>query len=335
MSHHHPIHFTLAQLGEPSEGNTLPLPHATLNFNRVTMRLRRSSLGPTSFLVTLIPFTTAINLDCARARADGLTFDLSALGGPKTVFHTTDDVYPTYTETAFTIDICQPLIKTGPKLEDCPNGSQGMVAMIGIQFQPQQIIALTSQSLILHLNPVCGIATLVNYVEEKNETSKIIPIAGAYTTSGAGGGGQLDPKWTRLSTSSIQSDREKEGIRLKMGGGSFPPKDGTPQKAVVEFLCDRKNETEEQRRAFSLKDAEEGDDEGNDKGGKSDEEKRAEELTDDGKGGTLRFQSYEKVGDNEVLSLEWKTRYACEDNKDSGSKSSSGHWGFFTWFIIM
>lgn len=163
---------------------------------------------------------------------------------------------------------------------------------------------------------------------------KVIPIAGNYVTSGAGGGGHLDPSWTRLSTSTIQSDREKEGIRLKMGGGSYPPKKGKPQKAVVEFLCDRKNETEKQR-AFSMNDAEEGDDEGNEKGGKDDEELRAEEQTDDGEGGTLRFQSYEKVGDEEVLSLEWKTRYACEDTKDSGSKSSSGHWGFFTWFIIM
>ena len=120
-----------------------------------------------------------------------------------------------------------------------------------------------------------------------------------------------------------------------MGGGSYPPKNGKPQKAVVEFLCDRKNETEEQRRAFSLRDTEEGDDEGNEKGGKDDEERRAEEQTDDGEGGTLRFQSYDKVGDEEVLSLEWKTRYACEDTKDGGSKSSSGHWGFFTWFIIM
>ena len=145
----------------------------------------------------------------------------------------------------------------------------------------------------------------------------------------------MDPTWTRLSTSSIKSDREKEGIRLKMGGGSYPPKKGKPQKAVVEFLCDRKNETEEPRSAFSLKDAEEDDDEGNDDGGKTDEERRAEEQTDDGKGGTLSFLSYEGVGDEEVLSLEWKTRYACEDSKDSGSKSSSGHWGFFTWFIIM
>ena len=95
------------------------------------MRLRRSSLGPISFLVTLAPFTAAINLDCARARADGQTFDLSALGGPKTVKHTTDNTYPSYLETAFTIDICQPLKKTGPKDEDCPNGSQGKLHMTG------------------------------------------------------------------------------------------------------------------------------------------------------------------------------------------------------------
>lgn len=105
------------------------------------MRLRRSSLGPISFLVTLTPFTAAINLDCARARADGKTFDLWALRGPKTVIHTTDDVYPSYVETAFTINICEPLEKTGPKDEDCPNGSQGMLHMTRVQFQSQRIVA--------------------------------------------------------------------------------------------------------------------------------------------------------------------------------------------------
>lgn len=203
-----------------------------------------------------------------------------------------------YLETAFTIDICNTLTKTGPKGESCPNG----------------------------LN-VCGIATLFNTVEEKNETAKVIPIAGNIL---AGGGGPSDPKWTRLSTSPIQSDRDKEGIRLTMGGGIYMKK---PQKAVVEFLCDRKDAAEERTKALlSREDADEDGDGGDDK---KEQERKAKKQTDDGEGGILKFMSYGLVGDDEVLSLEWRTKYACEDAKDGGETKSSGHWGFFTWFIII
>lgn len=173
---------------------------------------------------------------------------------------------------------------------------------------------------------VCGIATLFNTVEEKNETAKVIPIAGNIL---AGGGGHSDPKWTRLSTSPIQSDRDKEGIRLTMGGGSYMKK---PQKAVVEFLCDRKDEANDRTKALLSREDADGEDGGDDK---KDEEREAKKQTDDGEGGILKFMSYGPVGDDEVLSLEWRTKYACEDAKDGGEKKSSGHWGFFTWFIIM
>lgn len=177
------------------------------------------------------------------------------------------------------------------------------------------------------MNLVCGIATLFNPVEKINTTERAIPIAGNIL---AGGGGHSDPKWTRLSTSPIQSDRDKEGIRLTMGGGLYMKK---PQKAVVEFLCDRKDDAEERTKALlSREDADEGDDGGDNK---KDEEREAKKQTDDGEGGILKFMSYGQVGDDEVLSLEWRTKYACEDAKDSGEKKSSGHWGFFTWFIIM
>lgn len=145
----------------------------------------------------------------------------------------------------------------------------------------------------------------------------MIPIAGDFTHTL---GGSLDPKWTRLKTSSASADREKEGLRLEMGGGKY---DGEPQKAVVELLCDRSSE--ERPRAISKEDDEL-------EGGH--ENKEAEE-TDDGKGGILKFLSYEMVGDTKVLSLEWHTKYACEDAKDGSRDGGGGHWGFFTWFIIM
>ena len=160
----------------------------------------------------------------------------------------------------------------------------------------------------------------------------MIPIAGDYTTSGAVGGGHFNPTWTRLKGSDSPSDREKEGIRLAMGGGMYPPKKGKLQRAVVEFLC-HKDAEEGRRKALLTREDEEGDDDGGEN--KKDDERRAKLQTDDGEGGTLKFISYGQVGDDEVLNLEWKTKYACEDGSGDDEGSSSGHWGFFTWFIIM
>ena len=108
------------------------------------------------------------------------------------------------------------------------------------------------------------------------------------------------------------------------------------QKAVVELLCDRSSE--EKRRTFSGRDDNDEDNEG---GGSGDDEdsgsrrNKEAESTDDGKGGTLKFLDYDMVGDFQVLSLEWRTKYACEDAKSEEGGSGNGHWGFFTWFIIV
>ena len=183
---------------------------------------------------------------------------------------------------------------------------------------------------------MCGITTAINQKEHNNETLKVIPIAGEYLLSGDVGGGDFDPKWTRLSTSNVQSDRDKEGLRLTMGGGRYPKagaKNSRLQRAVVEFLCDRK-ETEDKRGALFLREEDTG--EGN--YGEDDSnngESKEKEQTDDGEGGTLKYISYDLVGKDKVLSLEWRTKHACEDAAEGGGNSSSGHWGFFTWFIIM
>jgi autophagy-related protein 27 len=51
---------------------------------------------------------------------------------------------------------------------------------------------------------------------------------------------------------------------------------------------------------------------------------------------SLQFKSFKLVDDTYILKLDWKTRYACDDYlKNRKDDSSSGHWGFFTWFIIM
>ncbi|KAK5242509.1 type II membrane protein, partial [Cryomyces antarcticus] len=72
--------------------------------------------------------------------------------------------------------------------------------------------------------------------------------------------------------------------------------------------------------------------------------KEGEKQKDPDEGKSLRFVSYKPEGDHGVgtLRLEWHTKYACESQKDvddsppSGkTPSSSSHWGFFTWFLII
>ena len=136
-----------------------------------------------------------------------------------------------------------------------------------------------------------------------------IPIAGEYSHTI---GGALDPRWTRLKSSESSADRNKEGIRLQMGGGKAH---GQDQKAIVEFLCIAK-QGEKTLTAENKEDHKYG------------------SAVDDGHDGTIEILSWEDEKDAKVLRLQWKTRYACEDAKDEGS-SSSGGWGFFTWFILM
>lgn len=147
-----------------------------------------------------------------------------------------------------------------------------------------------------------------------------IPIAGQYPFNG---GTQLDPEITRLTTSSSPSDREKEGFRLSLQG---PKHQGRKQKAVIDFLCLGKAEERDLRARGEKAGALEDDD------GEEDHS-ATDEISHDGYGGTLKYLDYDVVGDDKVLSMEWRTKYACE--KDESPARSSGHWGFFTWFIIV
>lgn len=40
-------------------------------------------------------------------------------------------------------------------------------------------------------------------------------------------------------------------------------------------------------------------------------------------------------GEVDVLTLEWRTKFACENVEGGGGGKEKGNWGFFTWFIIM
>ena len=172
------------------------------------------------------------------------------------------------------------------------------------------------------LRLVCGIERVTN-----NRTNgsflDAIPIAGNYLHEGA----SLDPKWTRFKASSSHGDREKEGLRLEMHGRKH---DHFNQMAVVEFLCDADKEKEERRQGLpNLRLRQEKDDDN--------AVPHFNQEEDDGNGGLLKFQGYNEADHTKILSLEWTTRTACEDAVDDEPEkgSTSGHWGFFTWLIIM
>ena len=62
------------------------------------------------------------------------------------------------------------------------------------------------------------------------------------------------------------------------------------------------------------------------------------ELEDDEQedGKSMTFVSYGATDDKtDLLRLNWKTKYACEDYEDDEDASKSSSWGFFTWFIIL
>ncbi|KAL8803035.1 MAG: hypothetical protein Q9182_003405 [Xanthomendoza sp. 2 TL-2023] len=238
-----------------------------------------------------------MNLDCSNIRDDKQSFDISALGNPISVMTSEDhSPSPTMTNTTFTIDICKPLKKAK---------------------------GIPKEEDCPNGSRVCGIQRLINTFENSTAFLAAIPIAGQYTLHG---GTELDPEITRLKTSSSASDRQKEGFRLELHGPTYPAKEGKKHKAVIEFLC--KDKAEEKRRLTRRK--AEGDD------GEEDHSAQGE-VADDGHGGTLKYLDFTNVGEERVLSLEWRTKYACEDvPKEADDKpGKSGHWGFFTWFIIM
>ncbi|KAG8528852.1 uncharacterized protein KY384_006541 [Bacidia gigantensis] len=265
-----------------------------------------SSTIPT--LLLLLPcLTTAISIDCKNILVDKFKYDFSPLDGPHSV-STVKENGPRIRNTTFTINPCRRLQKTKgvPKEEDCQNGSH-----------------------------VCAITRLTNKIEEiEDKIEDTVSIAGEFSTST---GGSLDPKWTRLKTSSSTADREKDGLRLEMHGGKDD--DGKKQKAIVEFICRADSGNDDRRRHSTISTTKDEDDDEDDKDGdEKDDDKggdKSGEIADDENGGKLKYVSWEDEGKYKVLRLEWNTKYACEDAKTGSSNSTSSHWGFFTWFIIV
>ncbi|KAI8687714.1 Autophagy-related protein 27 [Fusarium keratoplasticum] len=277
-----------------------------------------------SFLLPLLATSVygAENLDCSNIRVDGQKFDLSKLKGAHSVVTTRFE--PSTMEhynTTYTLDVCGPLEKKGAN--KCPNGTR-----------------------------VCAVTHLLsNDTKGESDTvTKVVAIAGNLENAG---GSRFEVTPTRLKTSDSNSDRQKEGLRLVLGGGKYPlkgsgapPEEITDQKAIIEFLCDPDKEGTEGEWVWGegsgkLKarddEKKEGDDkekEGDKDGDKGGEESTIEhQLKHDN--ATLIWDGYEKEKNIGVLRLTWHTKYACESQSEGGDGNSSSHWGFFTWFIII
>lgn len=180
---------------------------------------------------------------------------------------------------------------------------------------------------------VCGIESVYNPVEDSKMVVGVIPIAGNYeTTTGKG----LEPKFSRLKS----KDTQTEGILMELHGGKFNKKN---QMAIIKFQCDLDRSGNEgfeaadgkmilARAAGLLV---------NRGAGAMDIGSLAEDDPEDdkeGDGKSLSFVSYGSTDEKtDLLRLNWRTRYACEDfeDDDDGPSNKSSHWGFFTWFVIM
>lgn len=83
------------------------------------------------YLLFLLPsLAFGINLDCKHVRVETTDFDLSELGGPRSVLHSVDQGL-SFKNTTFTIDICKGLQrkKDVPREHQCPDGTRGGFGM--------------------------------------------------------------------------------------------------------------------------------------------------------------------------------------------------------------
>lgn len=196
-----------------------------------------------------------------------------------------------WTNVTYTIDLCTALKRKNEVSDDqkCPGGTR-----------------------------LCSIERVISKDDQTDVFSNAFPIAGELIDRG---GSYLDPRWTRLKTSKLDTDSGKEGVRLEMKGG-FKIVDGNKkkQKALVEFVCAKDLEGDE-----NLWDPEDKYVDGNTKR----EEKAGGEPS-------LQFVEYDTSGkDEDILELLWKTKHACESTKKEEDEAKKNHWGFFTWFIII
>ncbi|KKK14853.1 hypothetical protein AOCH_001770, partial [Aspergillus ochraceoroseus] len=159
-------------------------------------------------------------------------------------------------------------------------------------------------------------------INGSEETSHAFPIVGLDHM----GGGAKDPEITRLKT----LDSEREGLQVKLGGGEYTDEQQKKKSAgaVIEFQCDPGRsgleglDAADISRLLRIRDE-----------GESDQPSPEDGSNPDS---SLQFKSWGPSDDDSyVLSLSWKTRYACDDYVKNRDQDSSSHWGVFTWLIII
>lgn len=167
---------------------------------------------------------------------------------------------------------------------------------------------------------VCSITRLHTKEPKSDVIEEIFPVAGELREKG---GKDLDAKWERTKNQGSHSESEVEGVRVTLNGGFKMENDKkTPQKAIIEFICDKTKTGLE-----NLPNPEDP---------YTEDRKRDEpEKEGDDKKPSLEFVKYKEEDDVGVLRLKWTTQYACEESKKEQEKQKGEHWGFFTWFIIM
>jgi hypothetical protein len=94
------------------------------------MRLQQRPAHAAILSALLFPFLTEArgNIYCDNIVADGKSWDLSGLGGPKSVHHTKGDGEgSSWKNVTYTVDICKPLRRSGnvDREKECPHGTRG------------------------------------------------------------------------------------------------------------------------------------------------------------------------------------------------------------------
>ncbi|KAL2220906.1 autophagy protein Atg27 [Thermoascus aurantiacus ATCC 26904] len=269
-----------------------------------------SLLFPSGLLLAAPRLAAASGFDCAHISVDGIQYDLSPLGGVHSVYHVekTEDAI---VNTTYVLNICN-ILKGAAIRGDLKCGTSKNICGF------RQTKALDGSSEIGYAFPIVGLEHM--------------------------GHGAKDPEITRLK----KLDSSREGLLIKMSGGEYKDESGKKKDAgaVIEFQCDpdrtgleglqdiqdAKRKKKRQAAAMAVAMADEGSGNGNGNGNGTNED-----LNDDDPNKSLKFVSFGPGDDNSyVLKLDWRTKYACDnyvrDNKDN---QSSGHWGFFTWLIII
>lgn len=157
---------------------------------------------------------------------------------------------------------------------------------------------------------VCGFE-YKNAVDGSGSETRAFPIVGHESKN---------PEITRLK----KADPDREGLSVRLWGGQYIDDDKAKKDAgaEIEFQCDPTRSGLEGLETIE------------------DPAVNTKDAGDYSNGDQLRSLQFKSFGPSDnntyLLKLDWKTRYACDDYL-SGKKgsSSSSHWGFFTWFIVM